>query len=68
MTISTDEIRKLANSFACSPKTLRRLLKRGVDVTSPSAIACHLANQKSISIEMAEAVLSHLKTIKSNDQ
>jgi len=68
MTIPTDEIRKLATSFACSPKTLRRLLHHGIDITSPSAVACALAGQRNISTGMAEAVLSHLKTIKSNDQ
>ena len=67
MTISTDEIRKLANSFACSPKTLRRLLNRGVDITDPSAVACQLAGQKTISQPMAEAVLSQLETNPSND-
>jgi hypothetical protein len=67
MTISADEIRKLANSFACSPKTLRRLLKRGVDVTSPSAVACALAGQRNISTGMAEAVLNQLQTTESND-
>jgi hypothetical protein len=67
MTISADEIRKLANSFACSPKTLRRLLKRGIDISEPSAVACALAGQKSISTGMAEAVLAHIKTTESDD-
>ena len=68
MTISTDEIRKLANAFACSPKTLRRLLHRGIDISDPSAVACALAGQRNISTGMAEAVLSHLKTTESDDQ
>ena len=68
MTISTDEIRKLANAFACSPKTLNRLLKRGIDITDPSAIACALAGQRNISTTMAEAVLSQLETTESHDQ
>jgi len=68
MTISTDEIRKLANSFACSPKTLRRLLKRGIDISDASAVACQLAGQKTISHPMAEAVLAQLKTTESDDQ
>ena len=63
MTISTAEIQKLANSFACSPKTLTRLLKRGIDITSPSAVACALAGQRNISTEMAQAVLTHLQSI-----
>jgi hypothetical protein len=67
MTISADEIRKLANSFACSPKTLRRLLHRGIDITSPSAVACALAGQRNISTGMAEAVLAQLKTTESDD-
>jgi hypothetical protein len=67
MTIPTDEIRKLATSFACSPKTLRRLLHRGIDISDPSAVACALAGQRSISTGMAEAVLSHLENNPSND-
>lgn len=67
MTISTDEIRKLANSFACSTKTLRRLLNRGVDITDPSAVAVALAGQKTISTTMAEAVLEKLNSENSND-
>jgi hypothetical protein len=62
MTISTDEIRKLANAFACSPKTLRRMLNRGIDISDPSAVACALAGQRNISTGMAEAVLNQLKT------
>lgn len=68
MHVSTDEIRKLANAFACSPKTLNRLLKRGIDITDPSAIACALAGQRNISTGMAEAVLSQLETTESHDQ
>jgi hypothetical protein len=64
--LSAAELRKLASCYQCSVKTLRRLLNRNVDITDASAIACHLANQKSISVEMAEAVLSHLT--ESNDQ
>ena len=67
MTISTDEIRKLANAFACSPKTLRRMLHRGIDISDPSAVACALAGQRNISTLMAEAVLAQLETNPSND-
>ena len=62
MHVSTDEIRKLANSFACSPKTLRRMLHRGIDISNPSAVACALARQRNISTAMAEAVLNQLTT------
>ena len=65
--LSTAELRKLAAYYQCSVKTLRRLLHRGVDISDASAVACHLANQKSISLEMAEAVLSHLETNTSDD-
>ena len=65
--VPTDEIRKLANAFACSPKTLRRMLHRGIDISDPSAVACQLAGQKTISTTMAEAVLSQLETNPSND-
>ena len=65
--LSAAELRKLASCYQCSVKTLRRLLNRNVDITDASAIACHLANQKSISVEMAEAVLSQLETNPSND-
>ena len=67
MHVSTDEIRKLANAFACSPKTLRRLLNRGIDISDASAVACQLAGQKTISTGMAEAVLAQLETNPSND-
>ena len=67
MHVSTDEIRKLANAFACSPKTLRRMLHRGIDISDPSAVACALAGQRNISTLMAEAVLSQIKTTESND-
>ena len=65
MTIPTDEIRKLANAFACSPKTLRRLLHRGIDISDPSAVACQLAGQKTISHPMAKAVLAQLQITES---
>ena len=65
MTISTDEIRKLANAFSCSPKTLRRMLHRGIDISDPSAVACQLAGQKTISHPMAQAVLAQLQITES---
>ena len=66
--LSAAELRKLASCYQCSVKTLRRLLNRNVEITSPSAVACALAGQRNISTGMAEAVLAQLKTIKSNDQ
>ena len=63
--LSAAELRKLASCYQCSVKTLRRLLNRNVDITDASAIACHLANQKSISLEMAEAVLAQLQITES---
>ena len=59
---SEADFKKLARNYACSARTIRRLSNSGVDVEDPSAIACHLANQKSISLEMAEAVLNQLET------
>ena len=65
MHVSTDEIRKLANAFSCSPKTLRRMLHRGIDISDASAVACQLAGQKTISHPMAQAVLAQLQITES---
>ncbi len=62
------DFQKLARTYACTSRTIRRMAQAGVYVEDPSAVACHLANQKSISVGMAEAVLAQLKTVKSNDQ
>ena len=68
MTIPANELRKLSTCYQCSVKTLRRLLHRGIDISDPSAVACQLAGQKTISHPMAEAVLSQIKTTESHDQ
>ena len=68
MTIPAAELRKLSTCYQCSVKTLHRLLHRGIDITDPSAVACQLAGQKTISHPMAEAVLSQIKTTESHDQ
>lgn len=65
MTIPAAELRKLAASYSCSVKTLRRLLQRGVDVTDPAEVAAAMAGQRNISSPMAEAVLAQLETIES---
>lgn len=65
MTIPADELRKLAATYSCSVKTLRRLLHRGIDVTDASAVACQLAGQKTISHPMAQAVLAQLQITES---
>ena len=65
MTIPANELRKLSTCYQCSVKTLRRLLHRGVDITDPSAVACQLAGQKTISHPMAQAVLAQLQITES---
>lgn len=53
---TADELKKLSSRYHCSVKTLRRLTKRGVDVTDPAAVAIQLAGQRVVSIPMLEQV------------
>lgn len=53
---TADELKKLSSSYHCSVKTLRRLGKRGVDVTDPAQVAIQLARQRVVSIPMLEQV------------
>jgi len=56
------DINTIASAYHITPRTVRNWRKAGVDLTSPLAIARHLAEQRRPSIAAIRASLAILRT------
>lgn len=64
--VSQPTITEIAERLCCSPRTVNRLKRRGINPLDPVQVAEHLASIHAPSPKMIEAALSHLPT--SNDK